>query len=176
MGDNETKSSGKPDGRTAGSDVAVLRSGRDEARVVLDHQLRLLNETQKKVMRTTRVTGLIFGLILSAATLPGARRFVNGFTVGGIGCLVVTILVGLLAYGASNPELGVGAGYLRDARSESYTESEWFDLLVSGYREWITEMERLNGSNSILLVTTQLFLGLGVVFLIIGVVVTVLVN
>lgn len=116
----------------------------------------------------------MFGLILSAATLPGTRQFVNGFTIAGIGCLVMTILVGLLAHGSPTPELGVGTGFLRDVRAESYTKSEWFDLVVGGYREWIDEMEELNGNNSILLVSTQLFLGLSIVLLALGVVVTVL--
>lgn len=155
------------------SDVEVLRSGREEARVVLDHQLQLLSETHAKAIRTVRITGIVFGLVLSTATLLNATQFVNGFTIGGIGSLVLAILFGLITYSASRPEFGVGEEYLLDARGESYSESEWFDVLLDGYREWIDYMEDLNDRNLKLLTYTQSFLGLGIVLLTAGVTIAV---
>lgn len=169
-GSEKNRRDGADDGATE-SDVEVLRSGREEARVVLDHQLRLLSGIHAKAMRTVRITGVVFGLVLSAATLSDVSQFVNAFTIAGVGCLVLAILSGLLAYSASDPEFGVGTGYLLDARLEPYSESEWFDVLLDGYRDWIDQMERLNGRNSGLLTATQSFLGLGVALLAIGVLV-----
>jgi len=98
------------DERTVESDVEVLRSGREEARVVLDHQLQLLSETHTKALRTVRITGVVFGLILSTATFLNVSRFVNILTIGGVGCLVLAILSGLVTYNTSSPEFGVGSG------------------------------------------------------------------
>lgn len=163
------KSSGHADDEKAASEIEVLRSGRDEARVVLNHQLQLLSETHTKAIRTVRITGIVSGLVLSTATFLEASQFVNIFTIGGIGCLVLAILSGLVTYSTSGPEFGVGTRYLLDARTESYDEPEWFNVLLDGYRQWIGEMEQLNATNSRLLAATQLFLGFGVLLLTAGV-------
>lgn len=168
MAGGETRQSGESDAGSANSDVEVLRSGREEARVVLDHQIQLLNETHAKAVRTVRITGVVFGLVLSMATIPAVGQFVNEFTVAGIGLLVLAILSGLVTYTASRPEFGVGEDYLLDARVGSYSEPEWFGVLLEGYREWIEYMENLNDRNSKLLTSTQLFLGLGIALLAAG--------
>lgn len=168
MADSKTERLDGAEGQDA-SDVEVLRSGREEAQVVLDHQLQLLAETHKKAMWTVRITGIVFGLVLSSATLPNASQFTNGFTISGLGCLVLAFLFGVVTYSASDPEFGVGPEYLLDARAESYTESEWFDVLLNGYRNWIERMKRLNANNSKLLTVTQLFLGFGIVLLVTGI-------
>jgi hypothetical protein len=85
MASGETKRRDEADVGKTGSDVEVLRSGREEARLVLDHQLQVLNDLQEKAIRTVKIAGVILGLVLSAGTLPGAERFVNEFTFAGIG-------------------------------------------------------------------------------------------
>lgn len=155
-------------GVDADSHVEVLRSGREEARIVLDHQIQLLDGLQTKAVRTVRVTGLVFGLVLSAGTLPGASRFVNEFTLAGAGTLALTLLSGLVTYSASDPEVGVGPQQLADARTGEYDEAEWFDALVTGYEDWIMEMKELNDGNARMLTYTQVLLGIGVFLLTIG--------
>ncbi|USZ66831.1 hypothetical protein NGM10_08810 [Halorussus salilacus] len=149
-------------------DVEVLQSGREEARIVLDHQLRFLSEIHTKALRTVRITILVFGLVLSATAFPRSEQYLNAFTVAGVGSLAMSILFGLVTYSVSNSQLGVGPNYLLDARTMSYRESEWLDLLLSGYSEWIADMERLNDSTIVALTTTQLFLGVGIVLLVVG--------
>lgn len=167
MADSESERRGRnPDEREG--DVEVLRSGREEARVVLDHQLQFLSEMHTKALRTVRITILVFGLVLSATAFPRSEQYLNPFTVAGIGSLASSILFGLVTYSVSNSQLGVGPNYLLDARTMSYRESEWLDLLLSGYSEWIEDMERLNDSTIVALTTTQIFLGIGVVFLVLG--------
>ena len=173
MAGGETERRDEAVEESANSDMEVLRSGREEARIVLDHQLQLLSETHTKALRTVRITGVVFGLILSTATLLDKDQFVNWFMISGIGSLVVAILSGLVTYSASRPEFGVGEEYLQDVRGESYSESEWFDVLLDGYREWIDYMKNLNDRNSKLLTSTQLFLGLGIVLITVGVAIAV---
>ena len=150
------------------SDVEVLRSGREEARVVLDHQLQLLSEMHTEAFRTVRLTVLVPGLLVSVTTLPDADRFVNLFTIVGGSCLLLAILFGLGAYSVSNPTIGIGTGYLRDVREVPYCESEWLNLLLRGYQRWIETVERSNRCNMLALVVTRLFLGGGIVLIAVG--------
>jgi hypothetical protein len=128
----------------------------------------MLSEMHTKALRMVRITVLVFGLVLSASTLPETARYVNRFTVAGIGSLALSILLGLVTYSISNAELGVGPNYLLDAQTMSYEEAEWLDVLLGGYREWIADMERLNRSNTLALTVTQTVLGIGVVLLTVG--------
>lgn len=171
MADDDSARQSEPDGEAVASDVEVLRSGREEARVVLDSQLQVLTELQTKAMKTVRTTVLVLGLVLSATTLPGAKRFVNWLVVSGVGSLVVGIILGLGTCSGSNPEVGIGTPYLRTVRRTSYDESKWLDVLLGGYESWIEGMEDLNETNARLLVYTQMFVGIGVVLLAIGFVV-----
>lgn len=168
MADGETARRDRDD-ENRQSDVEVLRSRCKEARVVLNHQLEALSDLHGKAIRTVRITGVVFGLVLSAATLPGARRFANGFIFAGIGALAVTLLVGLVAYSASDPKVGIGPRYLSGIRTGNYSEVEWFDALVGGYENWIVEMEELNDGNARMLTFTQVLLGIAVVLLAVGV-------
>ncbi|WP_135823540.1 hypothetical protein [Halorussus ruber] len=175
MADGEPACRDVADDESRKSDVAVLRSGREEARVVLNHQLDALSDLHTKAVRTVRITGVVLGLVLSAATLPGARRFANGFTLAGVGALAVTLLTGLVAYSASDPKVGIGPQYLSNIRTGNYGEEEWFDALVSGYENWIEEMEELNDGNARMLTVTQLCLGVAVMLLATGVLVELLI-
>jgi hypothetical protein len=83
----------------------------------------------------------------------------------------LTVLSGLATYSASDPKVGVGPQYLIDARTGDYDEAEWFDSLVSGYESWIREMEELNDGNSRMLTLTQLFLGVSIVLVAVGILV-----
>lgn len=150
------------------SDVEVLRSGREEARIVLDHQLQMLDDMHTKAVRTVRITVLVLGLALSATAFPDATKFSNWFTLIGVGTLAVAILSGLVVYTAPDPKVGVGPLYLSELRTSGYDESEWFGALIEGYEEWIVDMEELNRSNARLLGYTQGLLGLGVVLLLAG--------
>ena len=133
MGDEEREQRSERDDEEGTSDVEVLRSGREEARVVLDNQLQVLTELQTKAMKTVRTTVLVLGLVLSATTLPGAKRVVNWLVVSGVGSLVVGIILGLGTCSGSNPEVGIGTPYLRTMRRTSYDGSNWLDVLLGRY-------------------------------------------
>lgn len=153
----------------SGRDIEVLDISREEAQRSLDNRLDLLYDIDDKAMRTVRITLLTLGIFLSAATFPGAARFINVLTAGGAGLLVLAILFGLITYSASDPDLGMGMSYLTDAREEAYTEEEWLEVVLAGYEEWCADLETLNSGEQRWLSVTQLCLGAGVVALALGV-------
>jgi hypothetical protein len=169
MAGGETERLDEATERKVNSDVDVLRSGREEARVVLDHQLQLLSEIHTKAMRTVRITILVLSVVLSAAAFSEARRFVNWSTVAGVGCLAGAILTGLVTYSASDPDFGAGPDYLLSARTSTYDKTDWLELLIEGYEDWIHDMEELNDGNARMLTYTQMFLGIGVVLIAVGI-------
>lgn len=157
------------DSEEESEDVAVLQTGREEARTVLDHQIRLLSEMHTKALRTVRITVLVLGVILSSTAFPGTRQFVNWLTIGGVASLVVAIVSGLVAYTASDPSFGTSPEYLSDVRTNDYDETAWLGTLLEGYEDWIRSMEELNDGNARLLTYTQVFLGLGVLLVATGI-------
>lgn len=155
MSDEETESPSPPDGTA----VETLRSARDEARTTLNHQLSALDDIDDRAMRTVRIALVVVGLLISATTLDGVRRFVNAVTVSGAVALVVCILTGLSTYSATDPEAGTDPDYLVETLDAPFSEKEWLSTLVAGYAEWIEDARALNETNAQLLVLAQLSLG-----------------
>lgn len=152
-----------------GTDVETLRTTREEARLVLDHQLRVLDEIDRKSTRTVRITFLVLGAVFSVATLTNISPFVNSFSAFGVVSLIVSTLTGLATYTASNPSAGPGPRYLRDATETPYEEDEWLVVLLAGYHEWILDVDELNASNARLLAVTRVTTVLGIVAISLGV-------
>lgn len=151
-----------------GTDVETLRTTREEARLVLDHQLQVLNEIDRKAIRTVQVVLVLLGLVGTTATVVEVRHLLNPLSLGGLLSLVGALVLGLLTYTASNPETGVGSRYLQDSLEEAYEELEWLAVLLKGYGEWLDRMERINARNARLLTWTQTLTVLGVVSLTAG--------
>ena len=165
MSPNRNETSAPPNARH----IETLRSAHSEACEVLAQQVETLSDIDDKALRTVRIALIVFGIGLSATAFPNGTAFLNWITVGGMVSLTLSVLFGIVTYGASNPPVGVGPEYLDEARTTPYTEAEWRDLLVSGYDEWITDVERQIQSNARTLLLAQLFLGCSVVLLATGV-------
>jgi hypothetical protein len=149
--------------------VETLRITQAEAREVLSQQVETLSDIDGKAMRTVRIALIVFGIVVSATTFPKGIAFLNWITVCGILSLTLSIVCGIVTYEASNPAVGIGPEYLEEARTIPYTEAEWRALLIAGYEEWVTDIERQIKSNARTLLLAQLFLGIGVVLFTIGV-------
>lgn len=164
-----TEGNDRPTEPPSGRHVRTLRITRKEAREVLDTQLATITDIDEKAMRTVRIALLLVGIALSASAFPNAVMLVNWVTISAVFSLVLSILCGIVTYGASNPAVGVSRRYLTEAREVPYTEAEWLTLVIAGYDEWIADAEQLTTSNVRTLTASQLFLGCGLVLLTTGV-------
>ncbi|GAB3689157.1 hypothetical protein GCM10028857_24170 [Salinarchaeum chitinilyticum] len=142
---------------------------REESRHVLESQLAVLRETDRKAMATARVVAVILGLLLSAASLADAPGdSLNRWHVAGSASLLGSLIVAVMTYSVDRPSLGIGSGYLdtADQRLESGDSVE-ADLLHR-YAEWIADNNREIGSNSTYLLVSQWLLVIGLAAVAVG--------
>lgn len=163
-----------PPAPPAGRHIETLRTSQVEARSVLDQQLSTLSDIDAKAMRTVRIALLLLGIVLSATAFPDETVFVTWLTIPGLVSISVSILFGLLTYTSPDPTVGPSTDYFEDVRVEPYSEAEWRTLLLSGYIEWIGDVEELNSSNARTLILSQISLGIGVALLIGGTILAIL--
>lgn len=140
---------------------------RNEARQVLNAQLRTLRETDRKSMATARVAALLLGLLLSAASLVDTpSESVNGWIVTGTAFVLASLAVAVLTYSVDRPSYGVSPDSIESMLEDDRTATE-SDLLAS-YADWI----RANGdeiaSNGTYLLVSQLLLVLGLAAVAVG--------
>lgn len=150
--------------RRAPSDTAALRATREEARTILDHEIRLLNDLDDKAMRTVRTAVVTLGALISAAGLggPSAVASVGAwplrlFALGCV-CLLVTILVGTVASTDSDVILGPNEAFRSEAKVGGYSETEWLVTLLDGYDAWIAYADEVASRNELRLFVAQVAL------------------
>lgn len=162
-----------------GSDEARSESGdrrtaagivREEARHVLDGQLQLLRETDRKAMATARVVAVILGLLLSALSLVETpSRAVNGWLTFGSVLLLASLAVAVLTYSVDRPTYGIGTGYLDDVGDDLGNPRHVERDLLPRYAHWIEANAEEVGSNSTYLLVSQWLLVAGLAILAVGV-------
>lgn len=146
------------------SDIEALRITLAEYRVVLDHQIDLLNDLDDMAMWTSRTAVILLGILVSGAGIAGRLVLVSlppgamiSFGIGGLG-LVVTIFAGVGVYTVSQPRYGVTDSHHREVTEMPYTEREWLGLMLEEYDEWSDELAVLNAENARLVFLTQTLL------------------
>lgn len=135
------------------TETEVLRIGRKEARIILDHRIALLNETDDKAMRIVRTTIFLISIIASGVTIGGPNRIEAiprvSLILGGIGIagFLIAIIYGIYTSTNSETIYGPDKPFRNDSRREPYTEREWLVVMLEGYEEWITSMKKVNEDN-----------------------------
>lgn len=153
-----------PRGDGCDSEVEALRATREEARAILEYELRSLDELDDKAMRTVRTAVVVLGLILSVLGVTGPASVAGlpiwQFRLGalGVGFLVVAVLVGMVAATDTAVQPGPDAEFRREARTEAYTEREWLVIVLSGYDEWIETAKGATARNASRLLLAQVAL------------------
>lgn len=149
-----------PSGRTDGTPpppdgpaTDVLASVREESRIVLDHRIDLLYETDDKVASTVRTAMLVLSMVISVSSVGSVEAVASvpelPLVIGGVGIagLFATVIYGVVAYTDAKRILGPGRAFRREPQSKPYSEREWLILLAVGYDEWLAEMKNINDSN-----------------------------
>lgn len=142
---------------------------REEARTVLDHQIRNLNDVDDVAARTVRITAIIIGGLLGVTSLSGDQgvSLSNTYVLWGGAYLLLSILLGLHTYNVSDPYFGPGKQVL-NRWAEHDSKSELLPAMNKKYADWIDDMEVLGAINGLSLDLTQLSLGIGLIYLSFG--------
>lgn len=158
------ESSDAPDPWRSGASVL-----REEARHVLDSQLRTLRETDRKSMATARVAALILGLLLSAGSLadaPGAAT--NSWIAVGASLVLASLAIAVLTYSVDRPSYGISPEYLDAARKSEHDHDAVKANLLAGYADWIRDNGDEISSNGTYLLASQGLLVLGLAGIAVG--------
>lgn len=159
------------------ADKEALQVVREESREVLSERIHLLSDIDDKAMRTVRTSVLFIGLVISAVQVSnGSFSTVSAdsmsFQIGvaGVSFLVLSIILGVYTYSASEPDLGISDDHRTDVVEGEFTEREWLLFQLGEYNEWTGNMQSLTKKNVIWLHLTLFTATAGVVALLISVV------
>jgi hypothetical protein len=142
----------------------------EESRVVLDHQISLLDDIDDKAARTVRITVLSVGAVLGAASLGGDAgvSFTTAYLSWGVAYLIASIALGMKTYNVSDPVLGPSSNDLRQLLTLEQERARQRQLIDNGFTRWIDEMDTLNRIDGWYLDLTQWSLLFGLVSLSVG--------
>lgn len=158
-------------------DKEALQTVRRESREVLTERIRLLRDLDDKAMRTVRTSVLFIGLVISAIQVSdGSFSSVSTSSpsfqigVGGVTFLLISIILGVYTYSASEPDFGVSDGHRSDVVEGEFSEKEWLLFQLGEYNEWIRNMREMTEKNVVGLHLTLFTATTGVVALLLSVV------
>ena len=135
-----------------------------EARAVLEAQQATAADIDQKTMRTVRLTAIIVGLVLSVAQL-GAVDFDPLAATIAVGVLIVSLIVGVLNYSASDPIAGPNPQYLSRLVANDFSETSWETHLLSEAGGWISDNETEIARSGDVLLVQRVLLVLGIQFI-----------
>jgi len=115
-------------------------------------------------MRTVRLTAVIVGLVLSVAQL-GAVDFDPLAATIAVGVLIVSLIVGVLNYSASDPIAGLNPQYLSRLVANDFPETSWETHLLSEAGGWISDNETEIARSGDVLLVQRVLLVLGIQFI-----------
>lgn len=140
------------------SSADALRRQHYEARAVLDHLIRTLDELDEAALRMARIAAVVFAVVVSVARLSEGAATTTVWMQAGTSGLVATFCMGVFTHGVASADVGPTPAHIAEGRSGEYDERAWIDVLLSEYETWITNTSRVVYWNGLLLQATQLLL------------------
>ncbi|MDB9232841.1 hypothetical protein [Halorubrum ezzemoulense] len=149
---------------------------RQEARDVIERQLNTIKQSENKASSILRINLLIFGALLTIASLilrlGDSDSFSNltitthtsGYLSAGIGALILSTVAAGITYTASNVYIGVSGDDL-EKLSEIDSYSDLNQNLVTGYSLWVRMNQYALVKNNFLVTLTIVLIVIGVLFL-----------
>jgi len=133
----------------------------EEACAVLEAQQATASDIDQKTMRTARLTAIIVGLVLSVAQLRAVDFDPLSATIA-VGTLIVSLIIGILNYSASDPIAGPNASYLSRFVGNEFLETTWERHFLTEAGTWISENEEEIARNGDDLLVQRVLLILGI--------------
>lgn len=152
-------------------EVEVLRKSYEEACSVLDYQIKILDDIDDKAARTVRVTIILLGAVVGAASFGDTSgvSLSNPYLMWGNFYLIVSVILGVKTYNVSDPYLGTNPSDLDKLVNDTDGESDMLEFLLrEGYQDWITKNEYLNAKNGMYLDLTHVTLAIALILLTLG--------
>lgn len=134
----------------------------EESKRVMEGQKADIDDMDDKALRTVRLNAAILAIGATGVEISGIGE-VNAFLAGfSIAFLISSAISGVVVYNESNILVGPKASFLRKMRTEEF-DDRWEGELLAEMENWITNNQIRVELNGALLSICQLFLVLGVV-------------
>lgn len=152
----------------AGQDEDGLQAAIERSQSVLEHQLEALADLNSKAVWTVRLEVVLLG-VLASTVQSHPSVLATPWTLVGSLLLACSILVGIVTYSTSRPDVGPGPGSVRSLASTKADAVEWYLELLDGFVVAIDYNEAVIDHNATYLFRTQLLFALGVSTVAVGV-------
>ncbi len=135
-----------------------------ELRAVLEAQQSVMTDIDDKAMRTVRITAILVGVVVPAASLTTVT-FHPLLAFFGVSALVLSTIAGVFTYGESDLILGPSGDYAVSVAIDEMDTVDWeIDLLVE-LASWTEQNAADIEYNGRLLFYTQMLFVVGIVLL-----------
>ncbi|EMA38413.1 hypothetical protein C447_09672 [Halococcus hamelinensis 100A6] len=125
------------------TDPIVLDDACAEARIVLDHQIDLNNDIDDKSMRTARIIVVSLSIVAgigSSRSAADLTNLLNGLMSAGVLLTVLSLVVLVISYFASDPKLGPSSDYVEtNILGDGLSRQQYQRELLEAYSVWIDQ-------------------------------------
>lgn len=154
------------------TDPTVLDDACTEARMVLDHQIDLNDDIDDKSMRTARIItvslSIVAGIVSSQST-AALPNLLNGLMSAGVLLTVLSLIVLVISYFASEPKLGPGSEYLEtNILNGEPSRQRYQKELLEAYSVWIDQTGDAVALNGAVLSLGESLFALGILCFVLG--------
>lgn len=178
MSDDDSETTAAP-GSVSDWSSKRLEVTYQEARSVLDAQQTRLQNTDEKALRTTRLTIIAAGVLISLIEVLGVTLSVPLAYLSAL-FLIVAFGTVLATYNRSNPYLGPNRKYITQLivgepepephREQASSAAAWETTLLESFGYWIEQNNEDIEDTDLLLIISNTALFLGIVFAAIAIV------
>ena len=151
------------DERASESDAITL----DESQRVLDHQIDSINAVETKAAWMLRIGVILLGALISGIRLFGFSQL-HVLVFVGVTSIALSLVVGIVAYGVSDFDVGAGPGNLIRRAPDDYERADVFSALLEIHENSIAFNRATLQTNQWYLTLTQGLLVVGISFVVTG--------
>lgn len=137
----------------SGENYDTLQAACAEARHTMDQQIEKIHREDQKAVKIFRVNLLILGVLISGYSISvqssdiSPDAFVNVHTVFGLAFMILSTLIGAMAYTSSNFEMGVNPTVIK--RAKSMDNGDYYDKLTQEYSDWVQSNKSVHEFNAV---------------------------
>ncbi len=161
-------------------DIDFLRTAREEARSVLNHQIQTLNDIDNKAASTLRINMIFLGLLITAGgivlrqtTIQDMNFIIKIFLVISASFTVISLILSIIfaiwTYTSSKFRAGPNDNDIQRLINEGYNEKTGTLLLLLSYGSWMEQNREVNNRDAKTLFRSHIFLAVGVVLSVVSV-------
>lgn len=165
---NDPTASDSAESGEDGDYVAALRTQLADYRQVVQNQQQRVNYLDRKAAKLSRFVLAVFGVVATGVSVFPTQFPSNGLVIVGLVALIGAFIAGVLAQSASELKTGSRARHADGLLELKPTETEWLEVLVDDYGDWVAGNQLELSKSAFYLRITQYAVIVGIVGVALG--------